>query len=615
MKPTDKAILFRDMLNWIKGKHNFKLGGEYLHLHFIQRFIGSPGFTFDGTRSGDPTADFMLGSFVQLGLGFGVRDNDDIQTAPSFFFQDECKVTPRLTFTYGIRYEPVLPWYDNHGKINAFVFGGHFTVMPDAPPGFLFPGDPGVGRGIIPADLDDFAPRIGFAWDVFGNGKTSVRGGYGVIYDSIKADSLSQENAPFAGFGNAYNGQFDNPFGSVDQINPPVVPSGHFGCVTISQFPGYDCPLLPLARIYINRNVRTPYVQSWNLTLERQVTPDIMLQASYIGKIGTKIEGWREYNPARFINDPVTGDPPSLNNANDQVAYELGILALQGFMTGNDDRSWYHSMQLQVTKWMSRGLSVTGSYTLAKSINISSYYIYSGQYADPFNLHDDRGRSSWDRRHGVVASWVLAPKLNFWTPWRNTLLEAHPETGVSAIPRVASPLFPTQEFPNGPFLDGPLGGWSLIGIATAQSGAPFTVVEGTDVALVATSAAGGGFQYAVRNGAPVTLSHPNRGAMVAQFFNTNAFVPLSDVPAGTIGDSGRNTITGPALSNTDFSIIKDFAVKERYKAQFRSEFFNVFNQVNFNNPNNSLASGPGVFGAILGASSGRQIQFGLKFLW
>jgi hypothetical protein len=573
----------RDVLNWMKGKHNFKFGGEYMRLHFIQRFIGSPGFSFDGSRSGDPVADFMLGSFVHLGLDFGLRDNDDIQTAPSFFFQDEYKIRPRFMLTYGIRYEPMLPWYDNHNKINALVFGAHSKVVPDAPPGFLFPGDPGVPRGLIPDDLNNFAPRIGFAWDVFGNGKTSVRGGYGVFYDSIKADSLSQENAPYAGFGNAYNGQFENPFSSVGQVTPPVVPSGKFGCIQIPQYPGYNCPLfpLPLAGVYINGNVRQPYVQSWNLTIERQLTPDIMVQASYVGKIGTKIEGWRDYNPAHFVNDPVTGDPPSLNNANDRVAYEPGILAPEGFMTGNDNRSWYHSLQVQVTKRMSRGLSVTGSYTLAKSIDMESFNVFGGVYADPFNLHNDRGRSDWDRRHAVVASWVWAPRLNFGTPWRNTLL----------------------------------GGWSVTGITTVQSGAPFTVVTGSDVMLVATSAAGGGFEYAERNGAPVTLSHPSRSAMVTQFFNTNAFVPLDLVPPGTIGDSGRNTISGPALSNTDFSIIKDFAVKERYKVQFRSEFFNVFNQVNFNNPNNSQASGPGVFGAILGASSGRQIQFGLKFLW
>jgi hypothetical protein len=238
-------------------------------------------------------------------------------------------------------------------------------------------------------------------------------------------------------------------------------------------------------------------------------------------------------------------------------------------------------MQVQVTKRMSRGLSVTGSYTLAKSIDLESENVYQAVYADPFNLHNDRGRSDWDRRHAVVASWVWTPPVKFSAPWKNTLL----------------------------------GGWNFTGITTAQSGAPFTVQEGEDVAMVGTTAGSSGFQYAQLTGAPVTVSHPNRSAMVAQFFNTNAFVPVNLVPPGTIGNSGRNTISGPALSNTDFSVIKDFALKERYRVQFRSEFFNLFNQVNFNNPDSRVVDGPGVFGAILGASSGRQIQFGLKLLW
>jgi hypothetical protein len=322
-------------------------------------------------------------------------------------------------------------------------------------------------------------------------------------------------------------------------------------------------------------------VQAWNLTVERQLTPNILLQASYVGKIGAKIEGWRDYNPARFINDPVTGAPPSLNNANDRVAFEPGILSPHGIMSGNDDRSWYHSLQVQVTKRMSRGLSVTGSYSLAKSIDLESFNVFGGVYADPFNLHNDRGRSDWDRRHAVVASWVWSPRLRFGAPWENTLL----------------------------------GGWSLTGITTAQSGQPFSIVEGQDVALVATGASGGGFQYAERTGAPVTLSHPSRAAMVAEFFNTSAFIPVNLVPPGTIGNSGRNTVSGPALSNTDFAVIKDFAWKERLKVQFRSEFFNAFNQVNFNNPDSRVADGPGAFGVIQSANSGRVIQFGLKILW
>jgi len=574
---------FRDTLNWMKGRHSFKFGGEVIRFHFIQRWIGSPDFSFNGSRSGDPFADFMLGAYGSLGLQFGVVQNDDVQTSQSLFFQDEFKVKPHLTLTYGIRYEPMLPWYDNHNMLEALKFGVQSTLQPNAPPGILFPGDPGVTSSLIPADLNNFAPRLGFAWDVFGNGKTSVRGGYGIFYDSIKADALSQQNAPFAGTTEAYNGLISDPFNSVGQVTPPVVPSGQFDCTHITQYPGLNCPLFPLPILgyWMDGGLRTPYVQSWNLTIERQLTPNIMLQASYVGKIGTKIEGWRDFNPAQFINDPVTGAPPSLSNVDDRVAYEPGILSPGSVIDGNDNRSWYHSLQVQVTKRMSRGFSVTGSYSLAKSIDLESYNIYQAVYADPFNLHNDRGRSDWDRRHAAVASWVWTLPLKFSKPWKNTLV----------------------------------GGWSITGITTAQSGAPLTVEEGEDIAMVGTTAGSSGFQYAQRTGASVTLSHPNRAAMVAQFFNTDAFVPTNLVAPGTIGNSGRNTISGPALSNTDFSIFKDFAFKERYKVQFRSEFFNVFNQVNFNNPDNTVDAGPGVFGAILGANSGREIQFALKFLW
>ena len=573
---------FRDMLSYMKGRHNFKFGGEVLRLHFIQRFIGSPGFTFDGSRSGDPVADFMLGSFASLSLDFGVRDNDDVETAPSLFFQDEFKIKPRLTLTYGLRWEPFLPWIDNHNRIEALEYGAQSTKVPDAPPGLLFPGDAGIPRSLVPADKNNFAPRIGFAYDVFGDGRTSVRGAYGVFYDSIKADSLSQENPPFAGFGNAYNGLIENPFTSTGQPNPPAAPSGKFGCTPISQYPGIDCPLfpLPVGGLFIDQTLRTPYVQNWNVTLQRQLTPALMLEMSYIGHIGTKIEGWKNYNPARFINDPVTGDPPSLNNANDRVIHEPGILAPYGILMGNDNRSWYHSFQTQLTKRLSRGVSVTGSYTLAKSIDTYSSNIYGYTFPNPFNLRDNRGRSDWDRRHAFVASWLWSPTWKFSEPWKRTML----------------------------------GGWTFTGITGIQSGDPLTFIEGQDVAMDGTNGGLNGIQHAELIGGAIGRSHSSRADMVAQFFNTGAFLPANLVPRGTYGNAGRGILNGPAASNTDFSVLKDFAFKERYKMQFRSEFFNVFNQVNFNDPDVSASDGS-AFGQILGARSGRVIQFALKFLW
>jgi hypothetical protein len=583
---------FRNATNWIKGRHSIKFGGEWLHLTFLQIFLGNTSMAFNGSRTGYEVSDFLVGAFRTVSGGFGVRTNDDIQDAPSLFFQDEFKIHPRLTLTYGIRWEPFFPWVDKYDRLTSLQAIGtnvRSKRFPDAPPGILFAGEPGVPRGITGADKNNFAPRFGFAWDLFGNGRTSLRGAVGIFYDSIKADAISQEGAPWAGNFQIFDGRAEDPFGSLAQVAPPVSPAGDgFGCVDIPRFPGVQCSRFPIpfSGLFVDSNLRTPYIPSWNLSLERQLTSDLMVRGTYVGKMGIKLDGWRNFNPARYVNDPITGQPPSLQNVNNRVIIAPGILAPNVTWLETSFRSWYNSFQGEVIRRLGRGFSFSASYTWAKSLDMMSTNVFNRRLDNPFDYGDNKGRSDFDRKHAFVASWLLAPTWTFERSWQRAILAD----------------------------------WTFTGIHQAQSGAPFSIRMGDDVAQDGS----GSRQRAMLkpDAGPLKLEHQSRAQMIAKYFNTDAFVPTAQVPRGVYGNSGRNILDRPALLNTDFSAMKDIRLSERYRVQFRAEFFNLFNQVvlgsgdttgGANNPDNTVTSR--TFGQITTAGPAREIQFALKFIW
>jgi outer membrane receptor protein involved in Fe transport len=572
-------------LSWVHGKHEFKFGGGYQHqgINVLQGIATNGFFVFAPFPVTDAFASFLTGQPVVFLQGIGDFSRGIRGNNANWYVQDTYKVTPRFTINAGLRYELPEPYTEIHQRQSLFEPGKKSQVIPNAPAGLVYPGDPGVPAGLIPTDLKAFAPRIGFAWSPNENGNWLITSAYGIFYEPYYTGQGGPLQTPisappYLGTPQVSLPDFANPFNG----NPPA--AGTFST--------------PLTNLTLSPTLTLPYSQDWDLNLQRTFGPNWLFEMGYVGTKGTHLPRFIEANPAVFVPGTAGGQPISnSSNADQRRLYSGCTLAdspssCQFSSTGEIAgiaNSSYNALEASLHKRFSHGLAFLASYTWSKTIDDVSSFNITGSAAkpvagendlaqNPFNLGAERGLSLFDARNRFVGSYEW--ELPFWSDARNWYQSA-------------------------------LGGWQLDGIATLMSGTPFTVFDSNDVAAQGSAPEITGFS-AQR---PNVVGNPNSGPRsVGVWLNTSAFQRLDPTAnAGQFGTEGRNVNIGPAYADWDFAALKNFKVTESKQFQFRAELFNVLNRANFRLPDSDISSP--TFNHILEAQSPRQVQFALKFIY
>jgi len=638
------SYVFTDNLNWIHGRHAAKFGAEVRFEQFTIYQPASPrgSMSFGSDFTDNPAFPGTGGEAIATFL-LGIPDGGDITSLHNvdyrrqiyaFYGLDDFKVTPRLTLNLGLRYELFTTIKEANDQAATFDFAKQSLLVPSGQNAQLTPtlrtelpmlrtGS----RGLISPDRNNFAPRIGFSYQLAD--KLVMRGGYGIFYGG-------QENGPFSNPSPGFNPPF---FSSEVFSTPCTVPSanatpGQQDC-SISTVNNGGLPLNVLSQGFpanslsdpnapslysIDPHLVTPYTQQWHLGVEYQLPAQTVLEVSYGGSRGLKLFAFYNGNqavpdsdpnvplaprrPANNNNWPGAAGPCDLNPptysdaANCNPALDTGIGTFRSNTYSN-----YNSLQARFEKRYTHGLQFEAAYTYAHALdNASSASLGSvnnSDFRDQRFPNAEYGNADFDVRHRFVLSYAY--DLPFGRG------RAFGKSASGAWNQI-------------------IGNWQLTGVFSAATGNYYTA---TDIVPVSNSDNGG--TVGVYTSRPNRVGNPNaRPCVAGTLFNTCAFE--HNMVQGTFGNAGRNIIQGPGYQTWDTSLIKQFSIGEKKQLEFRAEFFNVLNHVNFlfqqfgaisaeptaleldpNNINTQQNPTASPFGYPQAARAPREIQFALKF--
>jgi hypothetical protein len=462
-----------------------------------------------------------------------------------------------------LRWDVQTPPTDPYDRESTYEPGVQSIVRPTAPVGILFPGDPGVERGTVSVRWHHVSPRIGLAWDPFGDGNTSIRAGAGVFYGSVSGNQWNTTGnfEPFAirlGFANTST-----------KTSPAGVPLGATLSNPYNAYPGgdpfpYKGTFVPGGSIFgASTNYQWPYTYQLNFSVQRQLTRDLSIMGAYVGTLAHDLQF------AQDVNYPVLTPTATSNGANVLSRRPNQAFGQVLLMQSNQTAS-YHAMQWQATERMSHHISLNAFYVWSKTLDSVQLQNNTSQGGaqDMSNLRAEKGRADTDQRHTFAASLVFQPDYY---------------KGGNAVVRNI------------------VNGWAISSIIKLRSGTPFTVLNGLDANL----------DGAATDRAEVVGDPHIANPSAAEWFNTAAFVQNPVVTGvATDGNSPRNFLQNPGYRDLDLAISRIFKMTERFGLEFRAEGSNAFNMVSLNAPGATVKTS--TFGVITTAQPMRKLQFGLR---